>query len=202
MRHANHFNPFTMHIRHRFPLLISLATAAALAACGQTGDGESRAGVAKRKSEQSYARAQIVDISRIRFDDGDTFYIDGKPLRVLGIDTPETRSPSVGIDYDQPYGPVAAESTATWMRRARKIEVVLDGKGLYGRQLGHVFLDGELLAVKLLREGLAYENVTHFGDNGFPDLADEILEAARTGPTPKFIEPYKWKRKHQRRRNK
>jgi len=39
--------------------------------------------------------------------DGDTFYLDDKPVRVLGIDTPETKSPGVGIFIDQPRGPEA-----------------------------------------------------------------------------------------------
>ncbi len=142
----------------------------------------------------------IVDVSRITFDDGDTFYVDGRPVRVLGIDTPETRSPGVGILEDQPYGRAAAESTRAWIRRAGRIEIRCDGRDRYGRRLAHVFVDGELLAVRLIRAGLAYETISHFGDNGFPALADRILEAAETAPKPPFEPPWRWRRRHQRRR--
>lgn len=145
----------------------------------------------------SYPGARVISLARVSFDDGDTFYLDGKPVRILGIDTPETRSPGVGIMVDQPYGPAAAESTRALMTRAGRVEVVLDGRDAYGRRLAHVFVDGELLGVRLLRMGLAYENVTHFGDNGFPDLADRILEAAHAAPQPAFEPPYQWRQKHQ-----
>jgi endonuclease YncB( thermonuclease family) len=145
----------------------------------------------------SYPGARVISLARVSFDDGDTFYLDGKPVRILGIDTPETRSPGVGIMVDQPFGPAAAESTRALMTRAGRVEVVFDGRDAYGRRLAHVFVDGELLGVRLLRMGLAYENVTHFGDNGFPDLADRILEAAHAGPKPAFEPPYRWRQKHQ-----
>jgi len=147
----------------------------------------------------THEHARYLDRSRVRFDDGDTFYLDGKPIRILGIDTPETKSPEVGIMYDQPYGPAAAESTKALISRAKLAEIVLDGKDNYGRRLAHVLVDGELLGVKLIEMGLAYENVSFFGDNGYPDLADRILKASLSAPTPRFQEPYKWRKKNQRR---
>lgn len=165
---------------------------ALVAATGSCGRGESR-------GPASYPGAQTISPARVQFDDGDTFYLDGKPIRILGIDTPETRSPEVGIMIDQPYGPAAAESTRALMTRARRLEIVVDGRDPYGRRLAHVFVDGELLGVKLIEMGLAYENVSHFGDNGFPDLADSILDAANSSPRPKFQPPHQWRQKHQRR---
>lgn len=167
-----------------------LTLLATLAAVG-CGDGEGR--------RPSYPGAKRIDVGRITFDDGDTFVLAGEPLRILGIDTPETRSPEVGIFEDQPYGPAAAESTKVWITRAEVVEIVVDGRGGYGRRLVHVFVDGELLAERLLAAGLAYENVSYFGDNGFPDLADRILDAADAGPRPPFEPPHRWRRKHQKR---
>lgn len=148
----------------------------------------------------THEHALYLDIRRVEFDDGDTFYLDGRPIRILGIDTPETRSPSVGIMEDQPYGPAAAESTQVMMMSATLLEWVPDGNDYYGRQLAHVLVDGELMAVKLLEMGLAYENVSYFGDNGFPDLADQILQASLTAPPPPFEPPHQWRKKHQKKR--
>jgi endonuclease YncB( thermonuclease family) len=143
--------------------------------------------------------ARYLDIRRVEFDDGDTFLLDGAPIRILGIDTPETKSPSVGIYEDQPFGLEAAESTKALMTRARLLEWVPDGKDYYGRQLAHVLVDGDLLGVKLIEIGLAYENVSYFGDNGFPDLADLILQSSLNAPRPAFEPPHRWRRKHQKR---
>lgn len=148
----------------------------------------------------THPHARYLDRDRIEFDDGDTFLLDGAPVRILGIDTPETKSPSVGIMEDQPYGPEAADSTRALMTRAVMLEWVPDGRDTYGRQLAHVLVDGRLLAVDLIHMGLAYENVTYFGDNGFPDLAQEILDASRNAPRPPFEPPYRWRKKHQNKR--
>ncbi len=144
--------------------------------------------------------AQILDIDRVQFDDGDTFLLDGQPIRILGIDTPETKSPSVGIYEDQPFGPAAAESTQALMTRATLLEWVPDGRDTYGRRLAHVLVDGRLLGVDLIVMGLAYENVSYFGHNGFPDLAQQILDASHEAPKPAFELPYKWRKKNQKKR--
>jgi endonuclease YncB( thermonuclease family) len=158
-----------------------------------------RTGGPPAKRPPSYPGAAVVDVNQIKFDDGDTFVLEGTPIRFLGIDTPEIRDPGVGIDEDQPFGRAAAESTRVWILRAHVVEIAFDGRDRYNRRLAHIFIDGELLAVRLLQTGLAYETISHYGDNGFPDLADRILQAAEEGPKPAFEEPYRWRRKHQRR---
>ena len=84
------------------------------------------------------------------------------------------------------------------MQSAELLEWVPDGEDRYGRKLAHVLVDGRLMAVDLIKMGLAYENVSYYGDNGFPDLADQILKAAQEAPQPAFENPYKWRRKHQK----
>ena len=178
-----------MHRALRAFTVSCLVLATAALACGG-----GRAGTAT----SSYPGAVVVDVTRIRFDDGDTFLLEKTPIRILGIDTPEVTDPGVGIFEDQPFGRAAADSTQAWITRAQRVEIAYDGRDIYKRRLAHVFVDGELLAVKLLGFGLAYENVRHFGDNGFPDLADQIMKAADAGPKPQFEPPHLWRKKHQR----
>jgi endonuclease YncB( thermonuclease family) len=173
----------------QFPGLVFLLAAAVLS-CSRGEAGSSRA---------SYPGAVVVQVRDITFDDGDTFFVKKTPIRVLGIDTPEVRNPAVGINEDQPFGPAAAESTRAIISRAHVVELAYDGRDVYKRRLAHVFVDGELLGVKLIGYGLAYENVRHFGDNGFPDLADRIIRAADAGPKPAFEPPHLWRKKHQQR---
>ncbi len=148
----------------------------------------------------SHKGARYLDTRRIQFKDGDTFLLNGKPIRFLGIDTPEVIDSTVGIYENQPYGPIAAESTKAWILRASVAEYLPDGKDVYNRRLAHIFVDGELLAVKLIQNGLAYETVSWYGDNGFPDLARKILEAALVSAKPKFQKPHLWRKKHQKKK--
>ena len=141
-----------------------------------------------------------MDKSAIRPDDGDTFFYRDLPIRILGIDAPEIIHTEHGILEDQPYGREAAAMIMDIVRKAKVIEYLPFQADKYGRLLAHVFVNGELLSVRLIRAGLAYENVSYYGDNGFPDLAERILKAARESPRPPFEEPYRWRRKHQTRK--
>ena len=169
--------------------MVAVTVATTLACNGRSRDGYT----------PSYPGARRVDVSAMKFDDGDTFVVGKEDIRLLGVDTPETMHPKVGIHENQPFGPETSESTRVWIERAELVEIVKDGRGRYGRRLAHIFLDGELLGERLLAAGLAYETVSHFGDSGFPDLADRLLDAAAAGPKPRFQAPYKWRSKHQKR---
>lgn len=133
----------------------------------------------------------------IRPDDGDTFFYKDLAIRILGIDAPEIIHREHGIYEDQPYGRQAAEMTINLLKKAKAAEYLPFQPDKYGRLLAHVFVDGELLSVHLIRAGLAYENVSYYGDNGFPDPAQRILQAAKESPRPAFENPYIWRRKHQ-----
>jgi micrococcal nuclease len=138
-----------------------------------------------------------MDKSAIRPDDGDSFYYKDLTIRVLGIDTPEIIHKKHGIFEDQPYGREAAAMTKDILRNAKIVEYVPFQNDKYGRLLAHVFVNGELLSVHLIKAGLAYETVSYYGDNGFPEIAEKILEAAHESLRPPFEQPYKWRQRHQ-----
>lgn len=154
--------------------------------------------VPKGVDHASHKGAKTIKLTQIRFDDGDTFYLDNKPIRVLGVDTPEVAHPELGFEKDQPFGVVASESTQVWLQRAKRIELIKGARDKYNRRLAHVFLDGELLSIRLIRHALAYETVSHYGDSGFPDLAQQILDVSRKSPKPQFQPPYRWKKKNRK----
>ncbi len=138
------------------------------------------------------------DIGLIHVDDGDTVHYGDEIFRIVGIDTPEIKHEEHGFFEDQPGGRKAKDATAAIISTARRIEYLPCGDDRYGRTLVHLFVDGELLAVKLIRAGLAYETVTYYGDNGYPELAELILRAVDESPRPDFEPPWKWKRKQRR----
>ncbi|MFH1279564.1 MAG: thermonuclease family protein [Candidatus Eisenbacteria bacterium] len=133
---------------------------------------------------------------RIHYDDGDTFSFDDITIRVLGIDTPEIAHPEHGFPIGQPFGPEAAERAEELLRAADRITYLPFRNDQYGRLLAHVFIDGELLGIKLIEEHLAYETVSHYGDNGRPEIAAAILKAAKKAGDPPFRPPHEWRREN------
>ena len=92
--------------------------------------------------------------------DGDTakFERNNKvfTLRFLAVNTPETKSPKKGVEF---YGKEASNYTCNRLEKAKNIEIEYDNKSdrndRYGRNLGWVFLDGELLQKDLVENGYA-----------------------------------------------
>lgn len=140
----------------------------------------------------------ICEKQRIHLDDGDSFSCDKEPIRVLGIDTPEIKHPDHGIMKDQPFGQAAAKRTKELITAAKRIVIVRGGKDPYNRTLAHVLIDGRLLGGILLKEGLAYENISRYGDNGLPVFALEIMEIARISKKPAFMDPHLWRKKNRK----
>lgn len=140
----------------------------------------------------------IMDKSKIELDDGDSFEYDGMGIRILGIDTPEISHPEHGFFEDQPYGREASALTAELIEGAGNLAYVPFEEDRYGRMLAHVFIDGNLLGIKLIKAGLAYETVSYYGDSGFPELAQRILTAAADSKTKDFIPPHEWRRFNRR----
>jgi endonuclease YncB( thermonuclease family) len=98
--------------------------------------------------------------------DGDTIDIDipdgndqTTRIRLLGIDTPESKHPQKGICY---FGPQAAEFTTT-TALGKEVIVYLQEhstRGKYGRLLAYVQLpDSQFLNEVLLSEGFAYADL-------------------------------------------
>lgn len=137
-----------------------------------------------------------MDKSKIVLDDGDSFHYGEMGIRVLGMDTPEIAHPEHGFHKDQPFGLEAAAYTADIVGKAKTISYLPYQEDKYGRTLAHVFVDGDLLSTKLIKAGLAYETVSHYGDNGFPKIAAVILEIAKNSETKDFIPPYKWRQQN------
>ncbi|MFH1652914.1 MAG: thermonuclease family protein [Pseudomonadota bacterium] len=136
--------------------------------------------------------------SKIKYDDGDSFTCGEEQIRVLGMDTPEITHKEHGISIDQPFGREATKMTNDLLKAAKRVIIIRSKKDMYGRTLAHVLIDGELLSVKLIKASLAYETISHYGDNGFREFALQITEAAKSAPKPKFDPPYLWRRKHQK----
>lgn len=132
-----------------------------------------------------------VDPARVQVDDGDTVVIrwskdDVEIVRVLGIDTPETRHPEHDLPYSQSFGPEARAFAQGAFAAANEVQL-LRSRTLdpFGRTLGYVFVNGRNYSVLVVEARFSAETVTFYGDNGLPTEAAEVLAAAKSaGPVP------------------
>jgi micrococcal nuclease len=128
--------------------------------------------------------------------DGDTIVYRGAIMRFLGVDTPEVKTPEHGFYTDQPYGREAKNFTRMELKKAKEITYRADGYDRYDRLLVHIFVDEYPLSLRIVESGMGYETVSVYGDNGFPEIAERILEASKGVGTLPFENPYLWRRKH------
>jgi endonuclease YncB( thermonuclease family) len=154
---------------------------------------------APRPSARPQARPQgsrvAVDPRTVEIDDGDTVVIhwsggDVETVRILGIDTPETRHLEHNIPYAQEFGEEAAAFARGAFAAAAPVELLRSATlDPYGRTLGYLFLGGRNYSVLVINARLAEESVTRYGDNGLPREAAEVMAAAKAAGPPPFQSP-------------
>lgn len=179
-------------------ILFLLAVPGILAAAADPACGQDRR---DRTQERTSLTRVAVPADSILVDDGDTVEIrwpdgDTEVVRILGIDTPETRHEPHNIPYDQPFGREARAFAQGAFALADSVELLrAEMKDPYGRTLGYLFLNGRNYSELVILAGLAVESVSRYGDNGFPGIAQDILDAARSvGPAP-FENPGDFRRR-------
>lgn len=121
--------------------------------------------------DESYPEViEVVDGDTIKVSDGSA----EKTVRLIGIDTPETKDPRKPVQY---YGKEASAFTKDLLEhRHVNLQKDISGTDRYKRLLRYVYLgDGTFVNEKLLREG--YARVSTFP----PDVkfADLFVEAER-----------------------
>ena len=127
----------------------------------------------------------------VEVDDGDTVNIrwsgtDVEIVRILGIDAPETRHVEHDLPYAQPFGDDARAFARGAFAAAGRIELLRAAMvDPFGRTLGYLFLDGRNYSTLIVEARLAAESISHYGDNGFPAEAAQVMAAAKAqGPLP------------------
>ena len=169
------------------------------------------------KSLQSTQQQDSSDVSKyhgrqfavIKVVDGDTIDIDipdgnynHTRIRLLGIDTPETKDPRTGPMY---FGKEASDS-ATKLAFGKRVTIFLDKdknpRDKYRRLLAYVQLpDGKFLNEELLSEGYAYADLRF--KHGLYNKYKQLESIARSqkkglwaGVTPEQMPKWRQKRLH------
>lgn len=115
--------------------------------------------------------------------DGDTakFIINGKEYstRFLAIDTPEVKHPKKKVE---PYGKEASKYTCDNLKKAKKIIIEYDDNSTkedkYGRKLGWIFVDDELLQKKIIVKGYAKVDYL-YGEYKYTEVLKKEEEKAK-----------------------
>jgi micrococcal nuclease len=152
---------------------IGIAALIALTAC--SGDG----GRSEASSTAQGANAIVVEVI-----DGDTITVeidgDVERVRLIGIDTPETKHPRKPIEC---YGPEASDFTASLLPigTAILLERDLVGRDDYGRLLGYVHLPESDVFVnrEIIRRGYAQPMTIEPNSTYAGDFADDARAAER-----------------------
>jgi micrococcal nuclease len=138
-----------------------------------------------------FGRRIEVNRASVNVDDGDTVSVrwsakDVEIVRILGIDTPETRHPEHDLPYSQPFGPEARAFAQGAFATASRIELLRSATlDPFDRTLGYFFLNGQNYSVLVVKARLAEESISRYGDNGLSQEAAEVTAAARAaGPLP------------------
>jgi micrococcal nuclease len=121
---------------------------------------ESRAGSSQTEGKKNEDTAEVAT-TVTRFVDGDTFAVtlNGKKetVRIIGIDTPETRKPNTPV---QCYGPAASAYLKNLIGEQTvqlKSDPLNDDRDKYDRLLRHVYLpDGRSVAKESIRGGYGF----------------------------------------------
>lgn len=186
--------------------LVALVSACATVRHVQQPPAEEKPSVKEKYScevdQGTLEKAIAMDPSEIKCHDGDTCKHQKKKYRLAAVDAAECRAYfGNGKGWPDQYGEgeyasinyckEGREFVKNAIRGAKEVKYVpgdVDDK--YGRGLGYLIVDRQLLQCQLVREGLAYEIVTTYGAQGQEYLSQMVLKAAQTVPEPNFQKPW------------
>jgi endonuclease YncB( thermonuclease family) len=95
------------------------------------------------------------------------------------------------LPYAQPFGDEARAFARGAFAAGTRIELLraamLDP---FGRTLGYLFIDGRNYSTMIVDARLAAESISHYGDNGFPAEAAQVMAAAKAQGPLAFEPPH------------
>lgn len=128
-----------------------------------------------------------IDKDLIKVLDGDTISYNNNVYRFIGIDAPE---------LEQVYGKEARDYVSNLIKNSDKVSMLVSSYDIFDRILCHVLIDDVPLAYYIIEEELAKETVLKYGDNGFSEIASNIVYLSKFQGRRKFTDPSRYRREN------
>lgn len=128
----------------------------------------------------------LVDLDKdyIRVVDGDTIKYKDNYYRFIGLDAPELK---------QNYGTNVKAYVENKINNASNVSMLVSSYDAFGRILCHLFIDDIPLAYPMMKDKQAKETIMKYGDNGFVNIASNIVYLSKFQGRRPFTDPAKFR---------
>ena len=134
------------------------------------------------KELSKYLKA--LDKNSIRVVDGDTIKYKDNYYRFIGLDAPELK---------QNYGTNVKAYVENKINNASNVSMLVGSYDAFGRILCHLFIDDIPLAYPMMKDKQAKETIMKYGDNGFVNIASNIVYLSKFQGRRPFTDPAKFR---------
>ncbi|WP_258018752.1 thermonuclease family protein, partial [Brachyspira hampsonii] len=125
-----------------------------------------------------------LDKNSIRVVDGDTIRYKDNYYRFIGVDAPELK---------QNYGTNVKNYVIEKINNASNVSMLVSSYDVFGRILCHLFIDDVPLAYYMMKDKQAKETIMKYGDNGFINIASNIVYLSKFQGRRPFTDPAKFR---------
>ena len=125
-----------------------------------------------------------LDKDHIRVVDGDTIKYKDNYYRFIGLDAPELK---------QNYGTNVKAYVENKIKNASNVSMLVGSYDAFGRILCHLFIDYIPLAYPMMKDKQAKETIMKYGDNGFVNIASNIVYLSKFQGRRPFTDPAKFR---------
>ncbi|MDA0080555.1 thermonuclease family protein [Brachyspira hyodysenteriae] len=126
----------------------------------------------------------VLDKDSIRVVDGDTIKYKDNYYRFIGLDAPELK---------QNYGTNVKAYVENKIKNASNVSMLVGSYDTFGRILCHLFIDDIPLAYPMMKDNQAKETIMKYGDNGFVNIASNIVYLSKFQGRRPFTDPAKFR---------
>ncbi|PCG21128.1 thermonuclease [Brachyspira sp. G79] len=125
-----------------------------------------------------------LDKDLIKVSDGDTIKYKNNYYRFIGVDAPEIK---------QNYGTNVKNYVIEKINNASNVSMLVSSYDIFGRILCHLFIDDVPLAYYMMKDKQAKETITKYGDNGFINIASNIVYLSKFQGRRPFTDPARFR---------
>ena len=129
----------------------------------------------------------VLDKDSIRVADGDTIKYKDNYYRFIGLDAPE---------LNQNYGTNVKAYVENKINNASNVSMLVGSYDVFGRILCHLFIDDIPLAYSMMKDKQAKETIMKYGDNGFVNIASNIVYLSKFQGRRPFKDPAQFRREN------